>query len=192
MFLDSGIAFRISVDRVIVPSIILFVTSFHVKSVNQVMINSSISMLPPYFLKVNIHLWSKKESQRTHSSWGYCWIYWIRSVHQPPVRVVLSGSCIHKNSTCEDCIPASHAQSFGLYPMRLIARSILVLWHILSRLQVAINERNVGLFLLGSGPPAFTAMAICLPSLVNVLAMCPTVSTLRLFLYSMFLPISLY
>ena len=51
----------------------------------------------------------------------------------------------------------------------LMARSMLS-FGMFSRLQVAMMERKEGLF-SGSGPPAFTAMAICLPRRVNVLAM---------------------
>ena len=44
----------------------------------------------------------------------------------------------------------------------------------------------------GYGPPAFTAIAICLPSLVKVLAMWPHLFSLAAFLYSNALPIGLY
>lgn len=69
----------------------------------------------------------------------------------------------------------------------LMARSMLSLG-MFSRLHVAIMDRSVGLF-SGSGPPALTAIAICLPSLVNVLAMWPHLFSLAAFLYSKALPI---
>jgi hypothetical protein len=57
-----------------------------------------------------------------------------------------------------------------------------------SRLQVAMIGRNAGLF-SGSGPPALTAIAICLPRRVKVFAMWPHLFNLVAFLYSNALPI---
>ena len=53
------------------------------------------------------------------------------------------------------------------------------------------RARRCGLF-SGSGPPAFTAIAICLPILVNVRAILPHLFSLVAFLYSNALPIGLY
>ena len=57
-----------------------------------------------------------------------------------------------------------------------------------SRLQLAIKARSVGLF-SGSGPPAFTAIAICLPNFVNTRAMCPHRFSFVALRYSNALPI---
>ena len=55
-------------------------------------------------------------------------------------------------------------------------------------LALAMMARNAGLF-SGSGPPAFTAMAICLPILVKVFAMCPHLFSFVALRYSNALPI---
>ena len=72
----------------------------------------------------------------------------------------------------------------------LIARSMLS-FGMFSRLHTAITERSVGLF-SGSGPPALTAMAICLPRRVKVLAMWPHLFIFAALRYSNARPILLY
>ena len=70
-----------------------------------------------------------------------------------------------------------------------MARSMLS-FGMFSRLHVAMIERSVG-FVSGSGPPAFTAIAICLPRRVNVFAMCPQRFNFAALRYSNALPIGL-
>jgi hypothetical protein len=57
-----------------------------------------------------------------------------------------------------------------------------------SRFALAMIARSAGLF-SGSGPPAFTAIAICLPIFVNVLAMWPHRFSFVALRYSNALPI---
>jgi hypothetical protein len=71
-----------------------------------------------------------------------------------------------------------------------MARSMLS-FGMFSRLALAMIARSAGLF-SGYGPPAFTAMAICLPIFVNVLAMWPHRFSFVALRYSNALPISIY
>ena len=61
---------------------------------------------------------------------------------------------------------------------------------VVKALRSVLHLEEDGLF-SGSGPPAFTAIAICLPNLVNVLAMWPHLFSFVALRYSNALPIGI-
>ena len=152
---------------------------------------SSMSM-SALFLKVKTHLWSKRKDREPVVPMLPLNLLKIERT-SATVRVVLSVSVSTNTATPWGPYPSYVTLLYSLWslPMAfLIARSMLS-FGMFSRLHTAITERSVGLF-SGSGPPAFTAMAICLPRRVKVLAMWPHLFIFAALRYSNARPILLF